>query len=387
MDTEPGFILVVDDNEDNRRLLVRRVKAMGHLTETAVNGRLALEKIRANAYDLILLDIQMPELNGFDVLAELKADRLLARIPVIVISANSEDENAIQAIQMGAEDFLPKPFNRLLLEARVNTSLAKKRLRDRERSYQKALEAANQAKTEFISFVSHELKSPMTSIKGYAQLLLSGSVGSINESQGSFITIIGRNVDRMAHLVNDLEDIARIETGNIRLDMEEVFLTEVVEEIVQSIQAQVANKKQALTVEVAPDLPIVWGDRFRLSQVLSNLVSNANKYTPEEGEIGISACRLNGRYDIPAHIESELDEAMVHIAVRDTGIGIRPEDQDTVFEKFFRADDEAMHGTPGTGLGLNITKNLIEMHNGRIWCESQYRQGTTFHVVLPIASS
>lgn len=386
MDTEQGHILVVDDNEDNRRLLVRRVKAMGHITETAVNGRLALEKIHAATYDLILLDIQMPEMNGFEVLSELKADKLLARIPVIVISANSEDENAIQAIRMGAEDFLPKPYNKHLLEARVSTSLAKKKLRDRERSYQRALEVANEAKTEFISFVSHELKSPMTSIKGYAQLLLGGGAGPINESQSSFVTIIGRNVDRMARLVTDLEDISRIETGHIRLDMEEVLLPELVDEIVQSIQAQVESKKQALKVEVAPDLPHIWGDRFRLSQVLSNLISNAYKYTPEEGEIGIAAHKLNGRYSIPPHIESQLDESMIHIIVRDNGIGIRPEDQDTVFEKFFRADDEAMHGTPGTGLGLNITKNLIEMHNGRIWCESQYRQGTTFHVVLPVAS-
>ncbi|MEM7116202.1 MAG: hybrid sensor histidine kinase/response regulator [Chloroflexota bacterium] len=386
MDTEQGHILVVDDNEDNRRLLVRRVKAMGHLTETAVNGRLALETIRAASFDLILLDIQMPEMNGFEVLSELKADPILSRIPVIVISANSEDENAIQAIRMGAEDFLPKPYNKHLLEARVSTSLAKKKLRDRERSYRRALEAANEAKTEFISFVSHELKSPMTSIKGYAQLLIGGGAGPINESQSSFVQIIGRNVDRMARLVTDLEDISRIETGHIRLDMEEVPLTELVDEIVESIKAQVEGKKQALNVELAQDLPCVWGDRFRLSQVLSNLVSNAYKYTPEKGEIGISAHRLNGRYAIPSHIEPHLDETMIHITVRDTGIGIRPEDQDTVFEKFFRADDEAMHGTPGTGLGLNITKNLIEMHNGRIWCESQYREGTTFHVVLPVAS-
>ena len=382
MNTEQGLILIVDDNEDNRRLLARRVVQMGHRVETAVNGRLALEKINATPYDLILLDIMMPELNGFELLAHLKADKTHYRIPVIVISAANEEDSSIKAIQMGAEDFLPKPFNRHLLQARVSASLAKKRLRDQEQAYQRALEAANRAKTEFISFVSHELKSPMTSIKGYTHLLLGGNVGPINELQTDFLEIITRNVNRMSRLVSDLEDIARIETGNLRLEMQEVRLTELVEEIAQSIQAQVAAKKQALTVNTAPDLPCVWGDRFRLSQVLSNLVSNANKYTPDEGQIEIGVERINGRYTPPSHI-TLAPQPHIHIAVRDTGIGIRPEDQQTIFDKFFRANDEATHAIPGTGLGLNITKNLIELHHGHIWCESQYRHGTTFHILLP----
>lgn len=382
MNTEQGLILIVDDNEDNRRLLARRVVQMGHQVETAVNGRYALEKIHTTPYDLILLDIMMPELNGFELLALLKANPHHARIPVIIISASNEDDNAIKAIQMGAEDFLPKPYNKHLLQARVSASLAKKRLRDQEQAYQQALEAANRAKTEFISFVSHELKSPMTSIKGYTHLLLGSNVGPINELQTDFLQIISRNVNRMSRLVSDLEDIARIETGNLRLEMQEVRLTELVEETVQSIQAQVTAKKQTLTVHTAPDLPCVWGDRFRLSQVLSNLVSNANKYTPDEGQIEIGVEWVNGRYTPPTHITLP-PKPHIHIAIRDTGIGIRPEDQQTIFDKFFRVNDEATQTIPGTGLGLSITKNLIELHHGHIWCESQYRHGTTFHILLP----
>ncbi len=241
------------------------------------------------------------------------------------------------------------------------------------------VQAANIAKSDFISFVAHELKNPMTSIKGYTELLAAGAVGPINENQANFLNTIRSNVERMATLVSDLNDNSKIEVGRLRLEFKAVDLPEVVDEIVRSMTRQVEEKKQTLTVQLADDLPKVWADRTRLAQVLVNLVSNAHKYTPEGGHILVAAERSPNRWDPQGAVE------VVHIWVQDDGIGISPEDQKKIFQKFFRSDDAKAREAPGTGLGLNITKSLVEMQGGRIWFESEYRKGTTFHFTVPVA--
>jgi signal transduction histidine kinase len=238
------------------------------------------------------------------------------------------------------------------------------------------VQAANLAKSEFVSFVAHELKTPMTSIKGFADLILGGAVGPINDMQKQFLGTIRNNVERMATLVSDLSDVARLESGRMRLEMAPVDFGQVVEEVVRSTRSMVEGKKQKLIQILTPELPAVQADQIRLSQVLTNLVSNAHKYTPEGGEIVLMAvCEPtagNGQ--------------VLHVSVKDNGIGIAPEDQKKLFQKFFRAEDRlAREMAPGTGLGLNIVKNLVELQGGRIWFESEYRQGSTFHFTLPLA--
>lgn len=241
------------------------------------------------------------------------------------------------------------------------------------------VQAANIAKSDFISFVAHELKNPMTSIKGYTELLAAGAVGPINENQANFLNTIRSNVERMATLVSDLNDNSKIEVGRLRLEFKAVDLPEVVDEVVRSMTRQVEDKKQTLTVKLADNLPKVWADRTRLVQVLVNLVSNAHKYTPEGGHILVAAERSPNRWDPQGVAE------VVHIWVQDDGIGISQEDQKKIFQKFFRSDDARAREAPGTGLGLNITKSLVEMQGGRIWFESEYRKGTTFHFTVPVA--
>lgn len=241
------------------------------------------------------------------------------------------------------------------------------------------VQAANLAKTEFVSFVSHELKTPMTSIKGYADLLAQGTVGPINEAQANFLNTIRSNVDRMATLVSDLSDISRIEAGRLRLEFEAVPIAEVVEEVVRSVRERVEAKEQHLEVQMPEDLPPAWGDRTRLIQVLTNLVSNANKYTPQGGRITLTVEATENRWD------PEGAPRVLHLAVADTGIGISEEDQARIFQKFFRSEDPAVSEVPGTGLGLNIAKNLVELQGGRIWFESTYGKGSTFHFTVPVA--
>lgn len=241
--------------------------------------------------------------------------------------------------------------------------------------------AANQAKSEFVSTVSHELKVPMTSIRGYNQLLASGMVGPLNEQQKDFLQRVENNVQRMMTLVSDLTDISRIETGNLRLEYTAVPIEEIVDEVVHATQANIEAKEQELTLGLPESLPPVWADRNRLAQIMTNLVSNANKYTPDGGQILINAKMMEARKSSGALVKD-----CVLVAVKDTGIGIHPDDFPKMFQKFFRSDDEKTRQAPGTGLGLTITKSLIELQGGSIWFESEFRKGTTFYFTIPTAN-
>ena len=231
---------------------------------------------------------------------------------------------------------------------------------------------ANKSKTEFVSVVSHELKLPMTSIKGYSDLMLSGATGELNENQKNFLTTIRNNVNRMATLVSDLADISRIESGNIRIEPRSVPVWDVIDEVINLTRTQIEQKRQTISLDIPQGLPKALCDRTRLSQILTNLVSNANKYTPEQGNIHVEAWQAN---------------SMINIKVQDNGLGMTPEDQEKLFSKFFRSADEKIREASGTGLGLSITKNLIELQGGKIWFESEFRKGTTFYFTLPIAQN
>ncbi|MEE8389524.1 MAG: hybrid sensor histidine kinase/response regulator [Anaerolineae bacterium] len=543
MEPDQGSVLVVDDNREIRAMLSHYLKRQGHSVTVAENGRQGLELVRAKEFDLVLLDIMMPEMNGYQMLEHLKADPVLRHIPVIMISAVDELESVVKCIELGAEDSLSKPFNPVLLKARIGASLEKKHLRDQEQAYLEelsvmqridrelnttldvnramgitlewamrrsnadaglvgiveengiqimasqgygaelapyqdahlpvelpaiqqtiqsgqpqrqsttevqddsqtqftgglfataqsqivvpirreaevigllllesvapegfvpetlafltrlsdhaaiaianaqlyaALEAANIAKSDFISFVSHELKTPMTSIKGYSDMLVQGAVGEVNEMQVKFLNIVRSNVDRMTVLVDDLTDVSRIEAGRLHLELKAVSIVDVVEEVLQSTRTQLEEKELALTQHIPDDLSLVWADRSRLIQILTNMMSNAYKYTPRGGQIAIRVEQVAKQWDPDGAPE------VVHIAVQDSGIGISPKDQANIFQKFFRSEDQKARESPGTGLGLNITKNLVEMQGGRIWFESEFRQGTTFHFTVPVVET
>ncbi len=243
------------------------------------------------------------------------------------------------------------------------------------------LQAANIAKSDFISLVSHELKTPMTSIKGYTDLLAQESVGPINQVQADFLNTIRSNTNRMANLVSDLTDISRIESGRMRLEFSTLSFIEVVDEVTRSSKAQMDQKQQELIVDLPEDLPSLWGDSQRLTQIILNLVSNAIKYTPEGGRIGITASLTTNQDDMNAGSNT------VRIDVSDTGIGITPSDKHKIFQKFFRSDAPDVRNTPGTGLGLNITKHLVEMQGGKIWFQSELGKGTTFSFTVPVATN
>jgi len=243
------------------------------------------------------------------------------------------------------------------------------------------VERANASKSEFVAFVAHELKNPMTSIKGYTDLMAAGSVGAINEMQSSFLNTIKTNVERMSTLVSDLNDNSKLEAGRLRLDYKAVEVAPLIDETARSLKRQIEDKKQTIGIVLPENISLIWADRVRVIQVLVNLLSNSCKYTPEGGHLEL------GAEESANHWDPNGAARVVHIWVKDNGLGMTPEDQKKLFNKFFRSEDSEARKSPGTGLGLHITKSLVELQGGKIWFESEFRAGTTFHITVPVAET
>jgi signal transduction histidine kinase len=226
-----------------------------------------------------------------------------------------------------------------------------------------------QAQSEFVSVVAHELRTPMTSIKGYTDLMLEGAAGEVTQDQRHFLHIIKANADRLSHLVGDLLDTSRIEAGRLELVPAPLDITAVVHEVCDSLLGgAIKEHGLSLQIDAAPSIPIVRADKNRVIQILVNLLSNAYQYTPPGGQVTVSIMPTD-------------DAVLIQIA--DTGIGIAPEDQERIFERFYRANHELVHQQTGSGLGLTIVKSLVEMHGGELWLQSELGKGSTFSFTLP----
>lgn len=227
-------------------------------------------------------------------------------------------------------------------------------------------------KSEFVSLVSHELRTPLTSIKGYTEFMLDGEAGEISDDQAAYLHIIQGNTDRLVSLISNLLDISQIESGKIELRCTMVELKDVIHNCADLLRPQLESKNQALAIDLPDKLPTVTADADRIMQVLTNLLSNAHKYTPAGGGI---------------YLRAGYDNSSVQIAVQDTGIGLSPAEQAELFTKFYRARNRATQEEDGTGLGLAITRSLVEMHGGCISVESAPGQGATFRFTLPLGDT
>jgi signal transduction histidine kinase len=230
-------------------------------------------------------------------------------------------------------------------------------------------------KSEFVSTVSHELRTPMTSVKGYADLLLMGVAGQLSSTQEGYLRVIKSNADRLGYLVDDLLDISRIETGKVELQLQAIDLADIITGMLDEqipVKLRSRNKQLDVRADIPGDLPAVVGDPEKVAQILANLLDNAISYTPGSGEICVS-CRL--------------DQGVVWISVRDSGIGMSKEQLSSIFDRFYRAEHELVQGVAGTGLGLSIVQSLVELHGGEIRVESRLGEGSTFMFSLPIAAN
>jgi signal transduction histidine kinase/DNA-binding response OmpR family regulator len=238
-----------------------------------------------------------------------------------------------------------------------------------EQTRDQALEAS-QLKSQFLANMSHELRTPLNSIIGFGQILVDGLVGALNDQQQEFTNDMLNSAQHLLGLINDVLDMSKIEAGQMRLQPERFDFSQLARETADTVRSLVAKKEQQLVLDIAADLPALHADRVRIKQVLLNLFSNAHKFTPQHGRITLHAERS--------------EESTVLISVTDTGIGIAPEDLQFVFQEFQQIDNSMTRSSGGTGLGLPITRKLVQMHGGVIWVESEAGKGTTFSLLLPL---
>jgi len=253
------------------------------------------------------------------------------------------------------------------------TATLDKRVQERTQELQSANEKLRELdllKSSFVSMVSHELRTPMTSIKGYVDNLLDGVAGPLNEKPTYYLKRVQHNVERLTRMINDLLDLSRIEAGAVKLQLGSLSIPELLNDVVEGFQTIATEKSVNVKAHSTPELPLIQGDRDKLYQVLNNLIQNAIKFTPKGGTILAEA--------------QAGPQGFVQICVGDTGCGIAAEELPRVFERFYRGESVAIENR-GAGLGLAITKNLVELHYGRIWVESTPGEGSRFMFSLPIA--
>ncbi|MBW4524340.1 MAG: PAS domain S-box protein [Phormidium tanganyikae FI6-MK23] len=353
-------VLLVDDNADMRDYLTRILS--DHVqVESVADGTAALSAARSQVPDLILSDVMMPGLDGFQLLQALRADPGTRGIPIILLSARAGEEAIVEALEAGADDYLIKPFSTQELISRVNTHLQRGKVLHQERTN-------SRRKDDLLSTVSHELSTPLVSILGWTRLLRSSPPTPVLLAKA--LSTIERNATLQAKLVQDLLDISRITAGKLRLNLQPIELTSVIEMAIATVDQTAQAKEVKLIWQQNRMHPLVMADRDRLQQVICNLLSNAIKFTPEGGSVTVE---LSGtKKQNIAHCE---------IRVTDTGIGISAEFLSHVFDRFWQAPESVK----GIGLGLAIAQHLVELHNGAIDAQSAGEgQGATFSVYLPL---
>ena len=251
----------------------------------------------------------------------------------------------------------------------------RKRMEQQLKQKVEELQELDQMKDSFLSTVSHELRTPLTSIKGFAEILL--DYEEDRETQTEFLTIINNESERLGELVNNLLDLSKIQGGQMQWEDIELEIPTVIQTAINTTQPLATQKNLSVDVDLDTDLPPVWSDKDRLVQVVTNLLNNAVKFTPEGGEIRVRA-------QVIKDSEAKGASDMVMVSVSDTGNGIAPEDYEKVFDKFSQGGDTLTDKPKGTGLGLPICKEIVEHYEGRIWVESELGKGSTFFFTLPI---
>lgn len=395
--TSDRKILIVDDNEANLFSLAKILEKLNYPIHTAMDGMETLKLCLQHSYSLILLDIQMPEMDGFETLEHIRKDPNNKFTPVILISAIfTENQYKLKGIQTGAVDFLPKPIDPGILRAKVKVFMEleehkaslkaliselatkndqleieiskRKKVEEKLREAKNKAEKISDAKSQLLVNMSHEIRTPVNSILGFADLIANPNLSK--EDKERYLKYVSNSSQNLLFLINEILDHSRIESGEFKINSAPCRLNDMIIELKESfdrIKAQQDKENLVINIDLPKDQLTIKTDPQRIKQVMINLISNAIKYT-DKGSITIGY-RLNKK--------------LVRFFVKDTGIGIESSEVENVFSRFKRVETQDSLKSQGTGLGLSISQRIVILMGGDIGVESELHKGSEFHFSLP----
>ncbi len=373
-------VLIVDDDESIRTTLGYILNDQNFIVKTVGNSIDALNEIKEKFFNIAIVDYKLPDMNGVILGKNIK--EISTETEVIILTGKATLESAINAVKENIYDYLTKPVNPEKLVEVMNNALKKQRLIMENnmllwelKMSNKKLEKLNKFKDGLIAMISHDLRSPISSLKGFNYSLLGGYVGNLTDKQKEIIETENEAIDTMIELINNLLDMRQIEAGKLHMKKQATDIKKkVVDPVIKRLAPQINEKQIEVKLNSKDDLPEIYMDERRMSQVLQNLLQNAIKFTDKKGKITIKL--------------SKGEKNQIELQVKDTGKGIAEEHLYSIFEVFYTQDNTGRsREKSGRGLGLAICKEIVKAHNGLIWAESDgIGKGSTFIVILPIKS-
>lgn len=361
-------ILVVDDDRLNRRLLAAILNPEGCEVVEADSGERALELYAVAPPDLVLLDVMLPGMNGFEACRELRRRYGDSAAPVIFITARAESDDVVEGLAAGGVDYLPKPIRAKEALARICTHLQIRHLLAEQQILVGELSTANAAKNRLLGMAAHDLRNPLASIRGLAEFLRDGVVGPLTPGQLDLVETIHTASKQMLELVNELLDVATIEAGELKISLEMTDLTELVEKAVYLANIEASAKQTKIEMVPHDRPPPHLLDPNKIRQVVDNLLSNAIKFSPPGSTVSV---------------EVEAIPGSIVLAVRDQGPGIPEAEHHKLFKDFGRTSTRPTGGEKSTGLGLAICRKIVDAHHGTITAENLPGRGCVFRVTIP----
>jgi len=359
-------VIVVDDTPANLQLLTGMLKERGYKVRPVPSGKLALQAAKNDPPDLILLDIMMPEMDGYKVCEWLKADEILREIPVIFISALNETMDKVRAFGVGGVDYVTKPFQFEEVAARVSTHLELQRQRRTLKENYEQLRRLEELRDNLVHMVVHDLRSPLTGISGFLDLALALEKETLTEDGLDYLQAAKRSTTTVIDMVSAVLDVNKMEAGEMKLHLAECDLVRMAVDLMSGMQSLKEGREMVLDAPPAPVTVVADGDL--ILRVIQNLLGNALKFTPSDGWVRLGI---------------EPDDNRVCLTVRDNGPGIPAEYRERIFEKFGQVEACANGQKHSTGLGLTFCKLAVEAHGGSIGVESEIGKGSTFWFMLP----
>ncbi len=374
IDLNDKRVLIIDDSATVRNYLQTYLTSMGAVTDSAATGHEGLAKCAEPPYDLVLLDILLPDIDGIEVLKQIRERNEIST--VIMITGHGGVKSAIAAIQLGADGYLQKQEITSTRDDHTEFLYAIEQALE-HRAGIVAQKQLQEIRADFYSMVTHDLRSPTSTILTAAEMLDQDHAQQqpFSSEQQQLVRLIHKAANKLFRLINDYLEFAKIEAGYLRLNLEEVELRQLVESSAELAQLQAQAKQQSLTLDLPPTPVYACVDAERLTQVFDNLLSNAIKYTPNGGQITVK-------------MQVRPEDKAVEFRIIDTGLGIPTQYLPALFTKYHRVPGEAARGIHGSGLGLLIVKEIVTAHGGTVHAESQGAdQGSTFVIILPLTGA